>query len=98
MTKTESRNLKLGLYRVYWTSGGWSVAAIGMKDNGDKWLAPTNWVGPTLDPDWDGILRVELIATQGDKPMSNRGMAQWTEHIRAAQALLETVLDAEDVD
>lgn len=34
----------LGLYRVYWESGGSSLAAIGFDSKGDRWIAPTNWL------------------------------------------------------
>jgi hypothetical protein len=57
--------LPLGLYRVFWKSGGSSVAAIGMLGNGDRWLAPTNWTKPTEDQDiWAGIEKVELITSE----------------------------------
>lgn len=35
-----------GLYRMYWKSGGWSLAAIGMDEKGKRWIACTNWVNP----------------------------------------------------
>ena len=46
MTEDQVRQLPLGLYRVYWLSGGMSVAAVGMDSAGNHWLAPTNWVDP----------------------------------------------------
>jgi len=46
MTLKQSRQLPLGLYRIYWKDGGSSLAAVGMGESGDRWLAPTNWVGP----------------------------------------------------
>lgn len=39
----EMLNCDLGLYQVYWKSGGSSFAAVGNHHNGDRWLAPTNW-------------------------------------------------------
>jgi hypothetical protein len=52
-----------GLYRIFWTTGGLSVAAVGMFPSGDRWIAPTNWVnGPT--DHWEKVARVELLATQ----------------------------------
>ena len=33
----------LGLYQIYWESGGSSLAAIGMDREGNRWMAPTNW-------------------------------------------------------
>lgn len=57
--------LPLGLFRIHWASGGSSLAAVGMMENGDRWIAPTNWISPCLDPTnefaWGGIERVELI-------------------------------------
>jgi len=39
-----------GLYRLYWVSGGTSVAAVGTTANGDRWYMPTNWInGPATD-------------------------------------------------
>ena len=45
MIKTEKDILKcsLGLYKVYWKSGGSSLASIGQMYNGDRWIAPCNW-------------------------------------------------------
>lgn len=36
----------MGLYQLFWKSGGSSLAAIGMMPNGEWWVAPTNWVRP----------------------------------------------------
>jgi hypothetical protein len=57
----------LGLYRVFWKSGGDSLAAIGMNSDGSRWLAPTNWVSPgQLEKHWDDIERLERIEPQED--------------------------------
>jgi hypothetical protein len=32
-----------GLYVIYWTSGGSSLAAVGQDHEGNRWIAPTNW-------------------------------------------------------
>jgi len=37
-----------GLYRIYWTSGGSSLAAIGEFRDGGRWFAPINWLGPAI--------------------------------------------------
>lgn len=50
-----------GLYRVHWTTGNSSLAALGVLTNGARWLAPTNWVRPTEEMPWDDIERLELI-------------------------------------
>lgn len=54
----------LGLYRIHWKSGGSSLAAIGMMENGDRWIAPTNWLRPGMMPsagEWGEIERLEPI-------------------------------------
>ncbi len=43
MTKKDVAKLQLGLYRVYWKSGGSSLAAVGNLHDGTRWLAPCNW-------------------------------------------------------
>jgi hypothetical protein len=65
MTKEQIQELPLGLYRVHWTEsagGGTSLAAVGQTDNGDRWLAPVNWVFPTAKQDvWASIERMEPL-------------------------------------
>jgi hypothetical protein len=39
----KERYLPLGLYRVFWVSGGSSLASIGMTHTGVRWFAPINW-------------------------------------------------------
>lgn len=51
----------LGLYRVYWKSGGSSLAAVGQLPDGSRWLAPANWVRPTEDPRWQDIETIERL-------------------------------------
>jgi Protein of unknown function (DUF551) len=56
----ERRGLEPGLYRLYWSSGGASLAAVGIDREGRNWFAPTNWVnGCWLD--WRKVKRVESI-------------------------------------
>lgn len=55
---------KPGLYRVHWKSGGTSLASIGMGSNGDRWIAPTNWLRPATVAEageWGDIERIEPI-------------------------------------
>ena len=62
MTKAESKKLPLGLYRVWWKRGGFSFAALGMLPNGDRWLAPTNWVHSTeIQNVWRSVDRLDPI-------------------------------------
>jgi hypothetical protein len=65
MTLNAFNNLKCGLYRVYWKSGGSSWASIGIGNDGTRWLAPTNWVAPMLQPVnlLSDIERVEVIVS-----------------------------------
>jgi hypothetical protein len=58
--KTVDR-LDQGLYRVYWVTGGSSLAAAGQLKDGKQWLAPTNWVNGPTTADWSRVLFVELI-------------------------------------
>lgn len=72
MNEADARELKPGLYRVHWVSGGSSLAAIGVLPNGDKWLAPTNWVRPSEEPVWCTIRLVERIETDGAPPPATK--------------------------
>lgn len=44
--RVDLRDVDQGLYRVYWKSGGSSLAAIGITSSGGRWIAPTNWIDP----------------------------------------------------
>lgn len=62
MTKKEVDELRVGIYRVFWESGGYSITSVGVTRNGGRWLAPTNWVAPTVEQDiWSGIIKVERV-------------------------------------
>ena len=63
MTHKEFHSLKTGLYRVNWKEGGFSYASIVMCHNGNRWLAPTNWVAPVeiVRNLHKNILTVELL-------------------------------------
>lgn len=54
MKKREIDNLPLGLYIVYWRTGGYSEAALGQTRSGKRWIAPCNWVSgsTTLNRKW----------------------------------------------
>ena len=45
MTKREARKLPNGLYEIHWKDGTSSMGAVGEDHNGNKWLAPCDWVG-----------------------------------------------------
>ena len=65
MTLQEARQLRVGLYRVWWKSDPDrpSLAAVGQCSDGNNWLAPANWLEPdTRDRHvWRRVDRVELI-------------------------------------
>ena len=62
MKKSKVKELKNGVYRIYWKSGGYSVASIGRLPNGDVWLAPSNWTEPSIKMDtWKSVKKVKLI-------------------------------------
>lgn len=64
MTKKKMLELNLGLYKLYWNSGGFSLAAVGMLHDGTKWFAPTNWTAElyfVTSTDWRKVKKAELI-------------------------------------
>lgn len=61
MTEAELQRVPPGLYRVWWDEGGSSEAAIGMNQDGTRWLAPINWASPVTAVDPFEIIRVERI-------------------------------------
>lgn len=59
MNKKEVKNLNGGLYRIWWKEGGSSLAAIGICENGDKWIAPINWVLPSDEQKvWKAVRKI----------------------------------------
>jgi hypothetical protein len=61
-----------GVYRVFWKTEGSSLAAIGMTNDGDRWLAPVNWLSPACPfSGWDNIERLEPVDT-GEESQSER--------------------------
>ena len=62
MQKKHYRSLANGLYMIFWRRGGSSLAAVGTCADGSRWLAPTNWVGPTtVERHWRRISHVEKL-------------------------------------
>lgn len=61
----QMRHRELGVYRLFWYSGGCSVAAVGMCDDGSRWYAPANWTagdpGAVVSTDWSPVKSAELI-------------------------------------
>lgn len=67
MKINELDKLKNGLYKVYWKSGGYSLAAKGCDGSGKAWFAFTNWLGFTNDRRKYAatILKTELLQIKG---------------------------------
>lgn len=65
------RTLAPGFYKLHWTSGGTSYAAVGVTEYGGRWIAPCNWVQPPtakqLKKYWKLIYAVELIVAVGSR-------------------------------
>lgn len=63
MNKQEVKNLNAGLYRIWWKDGGNSLASIGICGNGDKWVAPINWILPCVNFEkyWRQVRKITLI-------------------------------------
>lgn len=66
MSRDETRKMGNGLYRLFWKSGGVSLAAVGSLHDGTKWFAPTNWTAKEPDgvtsTNWRIVDRVEKLA------------------------------------
>lgn len=65
------RELKPGLYKIYWKEGGSSLAAVGLDFSGRRWLAPTNWISVPAFNVWPMVEKVELLEprhTHGAEP------------------------------
>lgn len=41
--------LPIGVYLVHWRDDTASLAAVGMTQQGSRWLAPVNWTRPSTD-------------------------------------------------
>ena len=56
--------IKLGIYRVHWSSGGSSLASIFMDEGGTRWIAPTNWIQPgkLATVGWGAVERLEPLS------------------------------------
>lgn len=69
---------RLGLYRIFWKTGGSSLAAVGMGNDGTRWLAPTNWVAPSADPSktWDLVEYAIFLKDDTDADSEVASMAR----------------------
>ena len=69
MSIDEIKQLKNGLYMVLWKmseGGGYSLAAVGRRRDGDVWFSPTNWSTPDADlvKHADKVDKMILIASR----------------------------------
>jgi len=62
MKRKKVQQLEHGLYKIWWKSGGTSVAAVGSGMSGDRWIAPTNWIDAGItDHCWRDVKKVKLL-------------------------------------
>lgn len=54
------KGLQHGLYEIYWTSGGSSLAAVGYDRAGWCWMAPVNWTSG-VTTDWYQVKAIKLL-------------------------------------
>ena len=93
----DTNTLSPGLYRIWWSSGGSSLAAVGMTHDGGRWIAPTNWQKPAAMTDhssWSDVVKAEPI----EPPPAGVSSSFWRDHIKTARDLLDTILEANDDD
>lgn len=81
MTGEEFQKMVPGLYLVHWADGARSLAAVGVGEGGERWLAPVGWVRPSTSVPWPSIASVELL----------HGTAEDVDRARARLAELEGV-------
>ena len=62
MNKRDVKRLKNGLYVIHWKGGGQSLAAVGCTGNGERWIAPINWIFPGVTSVWRKVESVEGIS------------------------------------
>lgn len=60
--RIDPSTIRPGLYKIYWKSGGSSHAAVGIANNGDRWIAGTNWV-ENISTDWGDVAAIHPIAS-----------------------------------
>lgn len=55
------KGMKQGLYEIYWTSGGSSLASVGYDREGYNWMAPCNWTSGSSTDSWANVKAVKMI-------------------------------------
>ena len=65
MTEKKVQDLKHGVYKIYWHSGGMSLAAVGSFGDGSRWMSPVNWISGATSSrkQWRHVKKVEAIIT-----------------------------------
>jgi hypothetical protein len=65
LRRFEPADLRHGLYRIHWKSGGASLASVGLLEDGRRWFAPINWSGPKPEGIasccWHKVERIEKV-------------------------------------
>jgi hypothetical protein len=67
ISNEEVAKLKHGLYKIFWVSGAYSLAAVGSTYSGKRWYAPVHWTSEdhplsVASTDWTRVSRVEEIS------------------------------------
>lgn len=70
MTPELVAKLPLGLYRIYWDSGGSSLAAVGNSPDGRRWMAPINWVSGSSTEHWESVLFVRPVSAPSEEEVA----------------------------
>jgi len=60
------QELPHGLYRIIWTGGSYSLAAVGSDSAGRRWFAPCNWVSGMPCFDWSVVERAIKLYADDD--------------------------------
>lgn len=57
--------MPLGLYRLFWKGGGYSLAAVGALHSGNRWYACVNWTSGATEgiasTDWSRVEKAEIL-------------------------------------
>jgi hypothetical protein len=65
MTIEEAKKFGHGVFRIFWKSGGSSLAAVGSLHDGTPWFAPSNWTsevaGGIASTDWRKVEDIQRL-------------------------------------
>ena len=82
MNRGEIRRIEPGLYVILWKHGGMSFAAVGVRADGMRWLAPCNWIEPTtvdtVIESWEQVESVHLICSSYISPEEKKSACKWS--------------------